>query len=261
MYSNNYRFRIAMMVVLTLALSIFGCQKETGASSQKQNRNLPDNVELSKVKGVSIIQCPARQYFREMVLDVKAENAPLSEVIRLWCEFDGWLFIDAKLPDARYNIIVEAKDRQTAWPITKQAFEKVFGLRFVEGKETLDVWVLQKAEDSPRGLSKVEAKFSNWGTEQTSRGFGYEIRAGDMEDLAEIASKYVDEPVLDETGLTGFYKFTLAMDHWKPQTLFPAVERLGLKLQKTKRELPVMRVISSEQRTTTSPPHQSGQAR
>ena len=267
---DDHRMRLILMAALTLAFCGFACRKtakeserrdQPSASSQDANRKFPDNVELSKIKGVSIVQCPARDYPGHTVYgdgsasEGRAETAPLSEVIYAWCDFNGWLLIEAELPDARYNISIEAEQGQPIWPLAKKALEDVFGLHFVEGKEMLDVFVLRKTQDPPRGLARVEATSANWGTKQTAGGFGYEIRAGTMQDLTGIISRYVDEPVVDETGLTGFYRFTLAMDHWQPRTVFSALEALGLKLEKAGRELPVMRVVAARQEAPASLPH------
>ena len=255
--------RLILAAALGLVLAGPACRKSGDASGDAsgRERTLPDNVELSAVEGVSIIQCPASDdpswaiYGDGNSQEGTAETAPLSEMIYSWCDFDGWIFIDADLPDARYNVKVTAGEGQSLWPAAKKAFEEAFALRFNEGKEILDVWVFQKAEDPPRGLTRVEATSSNWGTDQTPGGFGYVVRAGTMHDLTKIILKYVDGPVIDETGLEGYYKFTLSMDHWEPETLFPGIEGLGLKVEQAKRELVVMRVVSAPREAPASLPH------
>ena len=260
-------YRTILMLGFVLSLSAVGCQKAdtepgaggSSASSQKEPRKFQDNVELSTVKGVSIVQLPEGTlerpvgYTPDLTIGT-ARSGSVSAAIYAWCDFAGWIIIDANLPDAVYEMTVRAQEGGLIWPLAKKALEDVFELRFVEGKEMLDVVVLQKAEDSPHGLVAVEAKGSSWGTAQTPGGFGYEVRAGNMEDLTKIVSEYVEESVLDETGLSGYYKFTLVMDHWKPKTVFPAVEKLGLKLVKTKRELPVMRVVVAPKEAPASGP-------
>ena len=62
----------------------------------------------------------------------------------------------------------------------------------------------------------------------------------------DVVTHYVDVPVLDETGLEGYYGFTVSMDHWKPGTVYPAFEKLGLKLVKTKRPVHVIRILKAE---------------
>ena len=251
---------IGLTATLILAISTFGCGKNDRQSPASDGgdadsakpppaRTLPDDVELSKVAGVSIVQCPPGDYQgRGYSLDsrsssIVAQTAPLPNVLHAWCPFDGWIMIEAEFPDALYNIKVEAEEGASSWPLAKQAFEQVFGLRFVESMELTDVYVIRKIEGAPRGLTESTAESSGWGTKTTSGGFGYEVRGGYMQTLVNIVSDYVDKPVLDETGLTGFYKFVLAMDHWKPETVFSGVEKLGLKLEKTKRKLHIMRIL------------------
>jgi uncharacterized protein (TIGR03435 family) len=166
-------------------------------------------------------------------------------VIIDWCDSDGWYFIDARMPDAVYNITVQAPKDGSIWSLAKEAFEQVFDLQFLEHEEMMDVMVLRKKKGAPSGLSPVEDQSSRWSTQDTPGGFGYVFKAGTMEDLVKIALKYVDVPVLDETGLEGHFAFTVSMDHWEPDTLFPAIEGLGLKLEKANRKLRVMRVVNA----------------
>lgn len=234
---------LAFILLLTVGLLF------TPACTQDMKSELPDDVELSKIKGVSIVQCASPDGHWTIGEDSASKTAetvaaPLEEVIRRWCPVEGRLVIDAKLPAGLYNIRIEAEPGQSFWSLAEQAFREVFGLRFVQCTEEIDVLVLKQQANIPPELARVDAESSDWGTASTDCGFGYDVRAGTMKDLVDIVSKYFDGPVLDETGLTGFYKFTLAMDHWEPQTVFPAVEQLGLKLHKAKRQLSVMHVVS-----------------
>jgi len=208
-------------------------------------------VELSKTPGVSIIQCPVGDYRTDRIQgdgysgSGEAVTATIESVIFRWAQVTGWIRIDAVLPDARYNFRVVGDEDNNVWSRVKPAFEDVFGIRFVEGMEPTDAVVIQKPQGEVAGLIRVEAK-SNWGTAQTPGGLGYKADSASMAELARIVGKYVDEPVLDETALDGNYQFELAMDTFKPATVFPAVENLGLKLVREKRNLNITRVVSAE---------------
>lgn len=255
--SNQPPLRIVVGLQLLLGMSIgfmllaSGCRKAPQATVPTHpysGPTLPDQVELSKTPGVSIVQCPAGVARTDRIggdgssASAEAETATLDSVILAWCNFSGWIKLDADLPDRRYNIRVAADDEHNVWSRVKPAFEEVFGIRFVEGLEPTAAVVLRKSQAVPTGLTRVEAQ-TNWGTAQTAGGFGYKAGAASMAELAKIVARYVDEPVLEETGLEGNYQFELAMDHWQPKTVFPAVEKLGLKLVREQRDLNIMRVV------------------
>jgi hypothetical protein len=244
---------------LAVVVCLSSCTKQesanagisTAPATASHARKLPDNTELSKVEGVSIVQCPPSEFSNYSIsrdfggTTAEARTALLKDVLSDWCEFEGMLKFDAELPEARYNIRVAGEEGQKLWPKTKRAFEQVFGLRFVQQTNEVDVFVLQKAEPSPKGLTPVkDADRANYGTDSTPGGLGYDVKAATMADLTEkILASYLELPVMDETGLEGYYKFVVSMNHWKPTTVFTAMEKLGLKLQKDKRTLPVMHVV------------------
>jgi uncharacterized protein (TIGR03435 family) len=239
--------------VILLACLSSGCREKKSAESAdipEKVRNLPFNTELSDVPGVSIIQREAEafeSYSMSQGLDTaEAKGVHLNQLLLEWVEFSGWIFVDAEIPDRRYDVSVEAPEGTTNLEQLRKAFESVFGLEFVEKSEPMEVWVLERAEESPRGLEPVGGQH-NWGTAQTPGGFGYEFRPGSMEDLVGILGKYLEGGVvLDETGLEGSYKFVLSMDHWDPSTAAPAVEKLGLRVVKAEREMTVMRIDYTE---------------
>ncbi len=258
------RVSTAHIAALLLAFCLTGCGKGTsGGQSSGSSRKLPDNVELSKTEGVSIVQLPQGTQYVDPNIGATsylsgdgiagpatARNELLSDIIWNWAAFGtgfkGWFSIDAELPDARYHVTISLKEGQTVGSLLREAFEPVFGLRFAEANEMLDVHLLVKTRDVPEGLTKVQSETAHGGTTQTPGGFGYMFKAETMTHLASLMEKYVDGPVLDETGLDGFYAFTLSMDHWKPQTVHPALEALGLRLQPARREVHTLRVKNAQ---------------
>lgn len=204
--------------------------------------------ELSTVKGVSITRCPVKRsdsYMRcdSKSMEIEAKACELSYVLLRCYPSKVDFSADTEIPEALYNIKIQAKDGQTVWALLKAACEQDLGLQVQENKELTEVLVLKKIEDAPRGLVEVNEKNNIGGTANTPGGFGYKYQSCSMERLAEVLSRYTDKKILDETGLTKFYKFTLAMDHWHPETMYSAVEKLGLTLSKEKRDIPTLRVF------------------
>lgn len=213
-------------------------------------QRLPCDTELSTTEGVSIVQSqPDHTRGRSILSDgyggrtASASNAGLENIIYRWTEFEGWIYVDAELPEFVYNIEIDAPEGKTSAELARLAFETTFGLDYRESVETTNVWILERDATRLLAMEPVKSHSSNWGTAKTPGGFGYEFRAGSARDLADILGNYLDGGiVLDETGLESYYKFVLSMDHWKPETTIPAVEKLGLKVRQAKRDLPVLRI-------------------
>lgn len=256
--ADTYRPLRNILAICFFGLLFTACNRDDSkeeAQLPEWIEALPYNIELSKVPGVSIVQVePSPGEGRMISTDsfewksAKAEYAFLGSAIISWCDFEGVISIDADLPEnRRYNISIDAPEGATIFPLAQTAFESVFQLEYKEAIETHQVWVLQKTADARKMLVPVDSENSNWGTAQTSGGFGYDFRAGSMKDLAEILSKYLEGGlVFDETGLDGFYRFELAMNHWEPETALPALEPLGLRAVLIDRDLPTLRIDYAE---------------
>jgi uncharacterized protein (TIGR03435 family) len=52
--------------------------------------------------------------------------------------------------------------------------------------------------------------------------------------LIDLIASTVDRPIVDKTGLTGHYDFSLEFDGEHPKEIAPAIEDLGLKLTSAK---------------------------
>ena len=214
--------------------------------------DLPFNAELSEVEGVSIIQVELDPTVGHTITwdtgewrTASAKNASMTDLLYDWVEFDGWVVVDADFPsDRRYHVEVEAPEGRTNLELIREAFSEVFGLVYRERSELHDVWILKNpGNELPMGLSEVESQNSGWGTASTPGGFGYDFRAGTMDDLTQVLQKYLEGGiVMNESGLNGHYRFVLSMDHWRPETAMPAVEALGLRVVPVERELPFLRI-------------------
>jgi uncharacterized protein (TIGR03435 family) len=173
--------------------------------------------------------------------ELTAENAALFDAICFFADFGGPIYDNAPLPAGRYDISVEAGQNQDRWKLLKEACERAFAVRVRQINRPEDVHILARDEGHALALATpAPGAHRGWGTENTPGGFGYRFRNSSMDDLARVIEKYVDTPVFDETGIEGGYDFELAMDHWKPETVFKAVEQLGLKLVKATRNLDVL---------------------
>jgi len=160
---------------------------------------------------------PSRRIFASQSV-AEAQGADLGEVIHAWCDFDGWLVFDNDPPDGAFNIRVEA-GRDAAWGKLQPVLEKVLHIRFIGGTEPTEVLLIERDPAKPLAMTRTESHSSSWGTGQTAGGFGYKLKAADSEDLVKIVSKYVEPPVLDESGLEGVYQSVRGLDHRTPGAL------------------------------------------
>lgn len=225
-------------------------QKAAGSSSIPENiQKLSYDTELSKTEGVSIIRRPDQANGWSISTDgnggrtANASNSRLEEVIYKLAEFEGLICIDAELPEDAFDIKINAPEGGTFAEMARLAFEKTFGLNYLKSVEPTDVWILERDPAKTLSMKSVESHHSMGGTAQTPGGFGYIYQAASTEKLTDILAEYLEGGiVIDETGLEGYYEFVLSMNHWKPETAIPAVEKLGLKVVRAKRDLPVLRI-------------------
>ena len=172
-----------------------------------------------------------------------------------WAETEGYEII-AKLPQGG-----DASDTQIR-TMLKNLLESRFGLSFHREKRELSVYAIRMGKNGPSGIKMV--KNTTNGQRVGARGLGRTVFSGiTMAGFAgQLQLRVLDRPVLDQTGLTDRYDFTL---NWRPDEfqfpranaaqraaavangadalpdLFTAVqEQLGLKLDATKAPVDVL---------------------
>jgi uncharacterized protein (TIGR03435 family) len=162
---------------------------------------------------------------------VEFESAPLSYLIRLAYKVEndqvsGPDFMDRQ----RFDIVALMPGGATLEQIPEM-LQALLAERFklVVRKETQEqtVYALVVGKDGPK------MKESEPGAESGAQNIS-------MADLARMLKAYFEEPVIDRTELEGTYQVTMNVPHGPdaPRTdatpIFAAVEKLGLRLEKTK---------------------------
>ena len=125
-----------------------------------------------------------------------------------------------------------------------------FGLKFHRDRRELPVYAIQIAKSGPK---LKPAGHPDAGADQEANGEGSEetvtYTSSTMEDFTAGEQLFVDRPLIDRTGLTGKYDFSLhytydearATDPNAPPGIFTAMqEQLGLKLQPMKAPIEVL---------------------
>ena len=106
----------------------------------------------------------------------------------------------------------------------------------------------EAAAEGPRGLTPRSRPDGGW---------TLTIRRSNLVGLVNTIANFTGLPVQDETGLKGEYDFEVSFQHiWEDAenkatgpSLFEAVEKLGLKLVKTKGPQEVLTILHAEQPT------------
>lgn len=165
-----------------------------------------------------------------------------------WAETEGYQ-IAARLPPGG-----DPSDSQIR-TMLQNLLQSRFGLAFHTDQREMSVYAIRIGRNGPGGIRMVASTGS--GLNMGSQGLGrVRFRGATMANLAiQLQLRVLDRPVIDRTGLTGHYDFTL---DWRPDEFqFPTVpaarraaaaatadalpdlfsafqEQLGLKLEATK---------------------------
>lgn len=152
---------------------------------------------------------------------------------------------------------IEGKPDAEGEPSGSQMHEMVqkllvnrFGLKFHRERRELSVYAIQIAKGGPR---LTLAKYPDATPNEKSSGKGTEATvlctSSTMQDFTAGEQRFLDRPLIDQTGLTGKYDFALhytydearATDPNAPPGMFTAIqEQLGLKLQPMKATVDVL---------------------
>jgi uncharacterized protein (TIGR03435 family) len=173
-----------------------------------------------------------------------------------WAETEGYEIV-AKLPQGGDPSDVQIRT------MLKNLMQSRFGLSFHTEKRELSVYTISIGKNGPAGIKMVKNTTNGQGV--GGQGLGRSLFSGiTMANLAaQLQLRVLDRPVIDRTGLTDRYDFTL---NWRPDEfqfpslspvqreywissavadglpdLFTAVqEQLGLKLEATKAPMDIL---------------------
>ncbi len=155
---------------------------------------------------------------------VEFESAPLSYLIRLAYKVEDYQVSGPDFMDrARFDIVALMPGGAAAEQIPEM-LQALLAERFklVVRKETNEqtVYALVVGKEGPK-MKESEAES---GAQKIS-----------MPDLARMLKAYFDEPVIDRTELEGTYQVAMNVPHGpNAEPIFAAVEKLGLRLEKSK---------------------------
>ena len=150
---------------------------------------------------------------------------------------DGPLLMEAELPDQKYDVVVNTGGRPDLLePLLQQAVSAAFGIEAAWEERVVETQVLVATAEpklEPLGPPDNESYVSR------NRN---SLSASHVRGLVHIVASLLQQPVLDETGLSGRYKIDLKFDLEKdPESLARAIEEtLGLALVPEERTIEML---------------------
>ncbi len=160
--------------------------------------------------------------------------------------------------ETRYDIVAKAagdtpRTREEFRQMVQRLLAERFGLASHREAKEMPVYALTAGKSGPKIKESPPDSPHQWSLGVVGRNYKVTMRKVAMEEICSaIGNAFLDRPIVDQTGLTGFYDATLA---YTPQTrairegepdlndmsIFIAVqEQLGLKLEPTKATIQVL---------------------
>jgi uncharacterized protein (TIGR03435 family) len=135
-------------------------------------------------------------------------------------------------------IVAKGKEAELR-PFLQEELNKSFAIRGKLEKQIKPVYVLQIVDAAKAGRLTPSTR-----TEQSlvAGGSGFEGQEVTIRELADYLENFgiVNLPVVDETGLTAVYDISLQFEPENKESLTAALQRLGLRLTQSEREIEVL---------------------
>ncbi len=160
----------------------------------------------------------------------------------------GRLLVEAKLPDQKYDVVVNTAGRTDLLdPMIQQAVSAALGIEASWEQRVVDAYVLRTTSDL-----KLESLGPSDRASYGYRASSDSLVATDLGGLVGSAAHLLNQPVFNETGLTGRYRIDLKFDTEEdPESLVRAIEEtLGLEMVMAERPVEMLVVRERVQNDT-----------
>lgn len=135
------------------------------------------------------------------------------------------------------DLLVAPTERDSLYAILRAKLNQSLSIKARQEERELDVYVLKGKTGAPLELPRSTAEKSSY----SFSGRGYD---GQKVTLADFAANYLSNelglPVVDETGLDGFFDIKTTVNLRTNDEIEHSIARLGLEVEKTKRKMPVI---------------------
>lgn len=135
------------------------------------------------------------------------------------------------------DILVNEQQKDKLYQMLQQFLLMHLPIKARPERRSIPVYVLKRITNTANNIPVSTAKESSY----SYSGRGY---SGTKVTIANFAADYLSNelilPVVDETGLTGFFDITTQVDVRDVESIKQSLEKIGLKVEKTKREMDVI---------------------
>lgn len=135
------------------------------------------------------------------------------------------------------DLLVKPSQKDSLYIIMQQYLNKNLPIKARLEKQKIDVYILTKKQGATITIPTASA------TEKMSFGFsgkGFEGSKVSLTSFADYLSNELALPVVDETGLLGYYNIKTNVEQRNDQGILKSIESLGFTVEKAKREMPVI---------------------
>lgn len=135
------------------------------------------------------------------------------------------------------DVLVKPEQTDSLYKILQQKLNQHLPVQARLEKRFMEVYILKQKPG-------MDITFKPSVTEKSSFGFSGRGYDGKNVSLADFAKKYLtnelESPVVDETGLTGYYDIKTNVEQRDMAGILKSIEELGLTVEKANREMPVI---------------------
>ena len=134
----------------------------------------------------------------------------------------------------RYNLTIEASEEYLSeWRLKGiELLNEQFDINARIAEKPMPCYVLKKIDDRLQNSTAESTNFAFQGNIFNSKKI-------EIHQLTEYIENFSSIPVVDQTNLNGMYDFAFEWEYDHPKTLLKALEKFGLKLEKSEVDLPV----------------------
>ena len=135
------------------------------------------------------------------------------------------------------DLLVNHSQKDSLYPILQKYLNDFLPIKARLEKKMMNVYILKKSDSVPLNISLSAAANSSTGFS----GKGYDGTRVLIEDFAaDYLTNELGLPVVDETGLTGYYDIKTNVEQRDWKGLLKSINALGFKIEKSEREMPVI---------------------
>lgn len=134
------------------------------------------------------------------------------------------------------DLLVKPEQKDSLYIILQQYLNKYLPVKTLLEERLIEVYILQQKQGANITLTPSVAKKSSF----SYSGRGYDGIKVSVVDFADYLTNELGLPVVDGTGLSGYYDIKTNVERRDKAGILKSIEALGLSLEKAERKMPVI---------------------